>query len=375
MAYGPFRGHAHARWLLAVLLLPVALAGAWLAPRNGEMPPGPVPTGQEACPEALPVLLLEGSPYARGRQHGQALRAAIRQRVEARLAAWARTSQGTVPALPAAHALLPDDAWEQARGIADGAGVSLGDILLLNFWQPEEGDAGGLLLTFREPTSGVPYLGLVAPSPCRETVLLVHRPAEGRAYALLGHPGEVGGLLGANEAGLAGAAQQAPTLDRRAWGLPAEIALAVGLAQATTADQAAGLAAQATRGGGGALLWVEGAGRAATLVEFTAHRHALESASGPLLWQGFRDPWLAELAPPGAANPRALAREAWLRVNGPWMGREKAWAWLVGQAQGQTGMAALLDAGTARLWVAFGGEGHRVRAGSPSLEELLAPPD
>ncbi|MBC7225229.1 MAG: hypothetical protein H5T59_13325, partial [Anaerolineae bacterium] len=86
--------------------------------------------------------------------------------------------------------------------------------------------------------------------------------------------------------------------------------------------------------------------------------------------QGFRDPWLAELAPPKAEAPRAEAREAWLRANGLWLGREKAWAWLVGEAQGQTGMAALLDAGAARLWVAFGGEGRRARAGSLSLEEL-----
>ncbi len=363
------------RWFLGGFLLLVAVAALWSPPPEGGEA-APLPShGPGPCPEALPVLRLEGTPYARGFQHGQALREAIRGRGERALQMWASAGaqRPGPPLLPVARASLPPEVWEEIQGIADGAGVSRETVLLLNLWRPDGSAAGGFLLAFAEAESGAPYLGWTGESPCQDAVLLVHQTAEGDAYAVLGRAGQVGGTVGVNRAGLAGAAREAPTLDRRTWGVPPEVLLALGLARASTPDEAAGQVAQARRAGGGAILWAEGAGGRLSLVEFTAHRYALHAPPEALLWQGFQDPWLLELAPPLPAEKEAEDLARWLEANRAWMGQGKAWTWLTEKAQGPGRLAALLDVASARLWVALGrAEGGPLGLGPVSLEEWLA---
>lgn len=324
---------------------------------------------------ALPVLCLEGDAYTRGLQHGQALREAIRGRCERVLQAWASAGAGRndLPLLPTARALLPPEVWQEVRGIAEGAEVPLEAVLLLNLWRPDGPAADGFLLAFGEAESGSPYLGWVGEGPCQDAVLLVHRTLEGDAYAVLGQAGEAGGVLGVNSAGLAGTVREVLVQDRRTWGTPAKMLLALGLARATTVDGAAGEVARVRRAGGGAILWTEGTGNRLALEEFTAHRHALEAPQKALLWQGFRDLWLQELAPTLPQRARAEEQAQWLEANLGWIGPEKAWDRLVEELQDQGDMAALLDVASARLWVAFrDGEEGLVGLGPVPLEEFLA---
>lgn len=372
MAFPPVR--LSIRWVLGASLFLVALAAARSpSPEGGQAAFLALPASP--CPGALPILHLEGDPYTRGFQHGQVLREAVRQRGEKVLQAWASASAqySSPPILPTARESLPEEVWEEVRGIADGARVSEETILLLNLWRPEDSAADGFLLVFTEAGSGSPYLGWVGKGSCEDAVLLVHRTAAGDTYALLGRAGQVGGVLGVNGAGLAGAVQRVSALDRRAWGVPAEVLLALGLARASAAEGASGQVAQARRAGGGAILWAEGASETVSLVEFTAHRHTLEAPQETLLWQEFRDPWLAELASSPSQGETVEERVRWLEANREWLGQEKAWAWLVGEAQRPGNMAALLDVTLARFWVAFGGgEVGPVGLGPVSLDELLA---
>lgn len=363
------------RLLLGALLFLVALGAAWsLPPEGGETEPARS-LAASACPDTLPLLRLEGDPYARGFQHGQALRRVIRQRGERMLQAWASAGvqRPSLALLPSVRTTLLPEVRQEVQGIADGAGVSRETVLLLNLWQPGETPAGGFFLAFAEAESGSRYLGWMGEGPCQDAVLLVHRTAEGDAYMVLGRAGQVGGILGANRAGLAGVAREASTRDRRTWGVPTEMLLALGLARASTVDEAVSQVAQARRAGGGAILWAEGAGSARSLVEFTAHRYALEVPPEAFLWQGFRDPWLQEFALFPPAERGAEERAEWLEDNREWIGQGKAWAWLKGEVQGPGRLAALLDVASARLWVAFGcAEGGTVELGPVALEEFFA---
>lgn len=363
------------RLLLGTLLFLVALGAAWSLPPEGGGTEPARSLAASACPDTLPLLRLEGDPYARGFQHGQALREVIRQRGERVLQAWASAGvqRPSLPLLPTARTTLFPEVWQEVQGIADGAGVSREAVLLLNLWRPEGTAAHGFFLAFAEAESGSPYLGWVGAGPCQGAVLLVHRTAEGDAYAVLGWAGQVGGVLGVNRAGLAGVAREASTLDRRTWGVPSEMLLALGLARASTADEAVGWVAQARRAGGGAILWAEGAGSARSLVEFTAHRYALEAPPRALLWQRLRNPWLLEVAPSPPAERSAEEQAEWLEDNREWIGQGKAWAWLKGEVQGPGRLAALLDVASARLWVAFGcGEEGVVELGPVALEGSFA---
>lgn len=82
---------------------------------------------------------IEGEAYECGRQHGARLQAAIRQNVEAYLRLIeSRRGWGRERALGAAEAYLPliqahaPKLLEEMRGLADGAGCALVEVLLLN---------------------------------------------------------------------------------------------------------------------------------------------------------------------------------------------------------------------------------------------------
>ena len=88
---------------------------------------------------SIPMLELKGSPYERGRQHGEALRSGIKE-----MLSW--EAQANVPMLGSQKRRMQEytnkfipyiqqyaaDLLEEMKGIAEGAGVALGDIVQLN---------------------------------------------------------------------------------------------------------------------------------------------------------------------------------------------------------------------------------------------------
>jgi len=338
---------------------------------------------QASAPGALQVLHLQGTAYERGVIQGQALRGEIRRRVQERLHQLAHSKQAVDlhSLVPGAKNALPPEVWDEIRGIADGSGVALENALLLNLWAPEEAAAPGegtaedrgerFLLAFPESPSDTMTLALRNESLCTGGLILtISETPSGTVYALLGAPGEAGGWVGINQAGLAVAGSAAPTLDRRTWGTPVSALVGLALSRATTADQAASELAQARRGGGGGIILVEGRSGHALLVEFTAHRHVVEApADHTILWAGqFQDPWLKELALP---SPGTEEQRRWLEANSGWLSREKALAWLAEQTHRRGGLSVLLDTTTSELWVATNTEGGTTGFRQLSLDPYL----
>ncbi|MGQ9586423.1 MAG: hypothetical protein ACUVXG_13630, partial [Anaerolineae bacterium] len=189
---------------MGVILSLLALGGVLgppSLPKDRPLPEPPPP----ALPAELRILRLQGRAYERGLAHGQALRSEIRQRLEKRLARFAQEEPyGDLRSLiPTARRTLPPEVWDEVRGIAEGAGISLESALLLNLWSPDGGDASGrgALLAFPQNASDAVALALhTRDGESREWLLQVHQASNGLAYAVLGPPGEVGGWVGLNQA-------------------------------------------------------------------------------------------------------------------------------------------------------------------------------
>jgi hypothetical protein len=87
----------------------------------------------------IPLIELEGEAYERGCRYGASAQAAVRQNAQVYLDLIAfHTGVGKEAALQAARGIAPiieshaPDLWLEMRGIADGAGCDLDDILLIN---------------------------------------------------------------------------------------------------------------------------------------------------------------------------------------------------------------------------------------------------
>jgi len=370
------------RSLLGAALLFLALVGLLNPSARSWGAQSGVPT-QVGSPADLRFLHLQGTAYERGVIQGQALRGEIRRRVRERLHQLAHSKQAVDlrSLVPGAKKALPPEVWDEIQGIADGSGVALENALLLNLWTPEEAAAPGdspaedrgerFLLAFPESPSDTMTLALRNESLGTEGLILkISETPSGAVYALLGAPGEAGGWVGINQAGLAVAGSAAPTLDRRTWGTPASALVGMALSRATTADQAASELAQARRGGGGGIILVEGRSGRTLLMEFTAHRHVLEAPPDhTILWAGqFQDPWLGELALP---SPGTEEQRRWLEANRGWLSREKALDWLAEQTHRRGGLSVLLDTTTSELWVATSTEGGTTGFRQLSLEPYL----
>ncbi|NLE77714.1 MAG: hypothetical protein GX605_13305, partial [Chloroflexi bacterium] len=270
---------------------------------------------------------------------------------------------------------LPAQAWHELRGIAEGAGISLEAALLLNLWEPPSDAAAAsesLAFAFAEHPSGRAALGVRGQTLCSDPLVFkAVSTAEGGSYGLLGRPGDLGGWIGLNKAGVALASLPAASADQRLGGLPSTTLLGLALQASTTAEGAARWLAQARRSGGGGALLVEGSSGQAALLEWTAHRHTLHSASGSVWsWSGtLQDPWLREL---GGNAPPSGAAGSWLQANAGWLSREKALAWLAEEAREDGCPAALLLPDAAQWWFSCPGCGDAAALVHLNLDEVLS---
>ncbi|MGD8623153.1 MAG: C45 family autoproteolytic acyltransferase/hydrolase [Anaerolineae bacterium] len=162
------------------------------------------------------IVTIEGEAYERGRQYGARAFDSIGQNVEiyqqliefhgGRPPAAARQAAAEYQPTVAAHA---PELLEEMRGIADGAGVDLTDVLLINARSElmgafGEGACTALAATPQVTAGGVVLMGqnwdwytAVAPEP----LLLLVRPVDGPQILTLVEAGQVG-KIGLNSAGL-----------------------------------------------------------------------------------------------------------------------------------------------------------------------------
>jgi len=189
----------------------------------------------------LPILELSGSPRELGLRHGQALAREIRGLRRALLAYLARIGlfAGALPL----YALLvflarrfrpfiPARFLEEMMGVAQGADLGLGTILLLNALDDLANNsprcsalAGGGNCT----ADGHYLLGRNLDYPLFTEVMVNHQtlfllePAQALPLASLAWPGYVGVCTGMNRAGVALAQLTAMSLDRTYKGVPAAL--------------------------------------------------------------------------------------------------------------------------------------------------------
>lgn len=373
-----------ARLTRLVLILAIGTIAGWpvapraigAASREKEIPPAIVEEHGH-----LTVLRLRGTSYEMGYQHGVAQRAVIRRWVNEQV--YNQTILGDKQPhsilLTHAHQLgraLPNDIRHELRGIADGAGLSFEDILILN------------LVLNRLPSQPLPLppalsalpilnlqaLALAAQPPAtsqgnasdsillgyrlnapdqatrlrRHLLAIVYQPSNGQTYATLTWSGQVGAWCGLNEAGLAICATPARGDHADNPEFPPAILTRHLLAHATDGEQALRQAIQHDYVATFRLLIADGQRQSATAIAFSRHRYEMMSAAES-------DQGVLILAP----NPSSVA--SLLSQNLGWLDRDKALALLANRESFGGGspdicseatlFSALFVPGRGELWI------------------------
>jgi hypothetical protein len=285
------------------------------------------------------ILRLEGSPYEMGFQHGVLLRDEIRARIHDHL-----SSELFVGARISHFMLLRHarevDGWlsmeykEEMAGLADGAGVSYSQVLLLNTcsdlqaqpwpdhsiqdlilsvsspFTPHYGLAGGVhsagpsgeersararlhstargaFAVFGAATRDGSLLQAVdfaSPSVSPEELLVVvYRPEEGNSFLAVGQPGSVGFDVGMNEEELSVTALPSQSQDASLRGVPLPFLLRDVLQQAGDLPSALRILASADRTTGHNVLVGDGQRPDAQVMEYSTHLHAVFESQGDLV--------------------------------------------------------------------------------------------
>jgi len=272
--------------------------------------------------ERVPALHLRGSPYEMGYQQGVLLRQEIRKRVESLYGELAWSPFPLSLLLHEARLLgIPEEFKEEMVGLAQGAGVSYTDILLLNIWpqlvaQLRSDEALNEILTTFEPwfppylairppfsTSDEPTSRWVTLSPratfalfgeasksgslfhgvegdmaLKESLLILYEPEVGNAFLSLSQPGMVGVNIGLNEEKISVAYLDVPSLDSSLRGMPLPFVLRQALQYSGDLPQVLRIIASAPRTGGANVVIGDGKPASAVALELSVHHHALFEA-------------------------------------------------------------------------------------------------
>lgn len=378
---------------LVLVLVIGAVAGWPVAPRII----GPAAGQGNAIPPAvvenyghLTILRLRGTPYEMGYQHGVAQRAVIRQWVNDEVYDQAIAQSGHSHGILLIHAhrlerTLPPEIRYELRGIADGAGLSYQDILLLNLVlnrlsapsptstnappPPPTLELQALAFVAARPGADDPanppatrqadalddtLLGyrLDAPGEAdqlrRHLLAVIYQPAGGQTYATLTWSGQVGAWCGLNEASLAVCAMPAEAAKGSDAGyqeLAPPILVRQILAHARDGEQALRQAIRRDYLTMFQLLVADGVRQTVTAIVFGTHRYEIVESQTGLLTFGSDQALLSSL----------------LNRNPGWLNGEKALAALSNRqnlAEGQPGICSestllnvLFVPGRGELWV------------------------
>jgi isopenicillin-N N-acyltransferase-like protein len=302
--------------------------------------------------EGLRILHLRGTPYEMGYQHGVLLRHEIRTGLWERIYERLILEEGVPHLLLLRHARHVDDYLaseyrEEMRGLADGAGISYSDVLLLNSFydlisQPSPGQGiRDLLLAlhppFIPPLGSVGVLSVATLSPennstgsvlslplemgfaafgkatedsgllegldftspqlsLGDILLIVYQPQVGNSFVALAWPGAVGATIGLNEEKISVAELASPSQDASLEGVPLSFLLRDVLEYAGDIQTAWRLVAGAGRTIGHNVVIGDGKPADAQTMEFSAHLYAVFEAENDLIVRTnhYLDPALSE---------------------------------------------------------------------------------
>ena len=269
---------------------------AFLAGCAGPQKPVPifatVPDGELRWAGRLPVLILRGSPYDMGYQHGSLMRREVRESVKNILAYADR--QLRVPGIgPWIVRRKLDRAWikmkpfvperylEEMRGLADGAEIPLRTLQrvhalpdLTSVTCASSAVAGaatrdGRLIQLRNLDWAI-QSGIQ-----RYAVLLAHQPITGRPFVNIGWLGFMGVISGINRQGISVAEIGAETEDADLQGTPMPFLLRRVLEESDDLDQAVKIIQTGPRTVGYNYLFAGAKARKAVALETTHQRCAL----------------------------------------------------------------------------------------------------
>ncbi len=308
----------------ALLLIVLVLSA--LSPRVTPLP-APNPTGHLEQLAGLDILYLQGDPYEMGLQQGTLLRDQLRDFVSSYLYGHFVTGCGGSHATLLHYVRLlepdiPSTLRREMQGIADGAGLSYQDILLLNVvpdlltltyqlpsWElfPSLSDSAGLhYATMSSVPSELDCDGMALSSTFaawgpatvdgqlvigqnrrfvhqdefwRNWVLAVRRPTQGNAFVSFNLVGTVGVWMGMSEEQITVNLAAAPSVDVASHGQPLPFLLRQVLQAAGDLTQAMNILLSSSRLYGGTLLLGDGKAPEAVAVDLSAHRLAVYEAT------------------------------------------------------------------------------------------------
>jgi isopenicillin-N N-acyltransferase like protein len=261
--------------------------------------------------EGFKLIRLVGEPYARGVQHGRALRTDVWALWEAceRLILNARgprigwgIRQTLVGTARLMERFVDPELRLELRGVADGSGLAYSRLLLLNCFDDLMGNlrvfdhlsarfaCSAFAAVGDQAADGVAIAGrnldywfrsefaAAGAEPTdvlrRHVVVFSVQPAQGRPFISVGWPGLVNVVTGQNAAGLALACLTSPAWSERPWGTPLPFLYRLMLQYDGSLAEAAARLRGARRTIGNNLLVVSGADRDARVFEFTARQVA-----------------------------------------------------------------------------------------------------
>ena len=210
---------------------PLSRALAWIillvafAPVFGGDAPGRLETV-----DGLRILHLTGSPRQMGLAHGRLLRAEARRTIRWLLEEWdsdgrRNPKEATDDALASLRRHLPATYLDELRGLAEGSGIALDDLLLAHAMPLRiEGSAGVVLRSRVVGGKAMHWHALRSPHDADKKtprpLLVVYHPSNGHAYVTVTWPGYVGAVAGMNERGISIGAQPVMTEGLDARGYP-----------------------------------------------------------------------------------------------------------------------------------------------------------
>lgn len=381
-----------------VLLAATALSAP--IPRLSPVP-APNPAGRWEQVDGVRVVYLHGDAYEMGLQHGSLLRDQVRQLVTDYLYGHVVASRGCSHAsllhyVRLLEARLPRDLCREMQGIADGAGLSYQDVLLLNVlpdlialsnqlpaWQlspalsatsehfvmaqsaqgAHGGAAAALSSHFAAWGSATETGDLIAGHNLYSldagllqpyVLLAIHQPSHGSGFASLGLAGMVGVWLGMNEDSIVVSLAGAPSVDVAGQGQPIPFLLRQVLQNAGDLGEAESILLGGPRLCGGNVLLADGKAPEAMLIELSAHRQAIFEASPDTALLArtshFLSPDLQATQRDVFAGPESDRSElryarllAMLQMNSGWISLEKGLAFLRDDQDYQAGGEYGLD--------------------------------
>lgn len=267
-----------------------------------------------SVPGAPRIIELAGTPWERGRRHGELLAREIRglRRTLIRYLSRLTLYVGALPLLTILQRVallsfwpcIPPRVQEELEGVAAGAGVGLPLVLLINTIDDLANNLASCsaLAAGEGRTSQGHFLaGRNLDYPVFVDALIGHQtlilmiPDQGVPLASLAWPGYIGVTTGLNRAGVALAQLASMCRDSTLKGLPAGLRYRQALEQGTTVEEVAAriLAAPGTIGNN---VLLTGPGEALVL-ELSAHRNAVRRPVAGLLTvtNHFQSPEMAEV--------------------------------------------------------------------------------